>query len=149
MTVDRKYTLLKMPQNYQDLSEKTTGARLTRDLKTIVDAINNNRTVALMDIPSNFAVTGASGYAALTWDDVPDAKREDLDGIRIWRALASDDAHESYDENSAKTILVGCIRTTKYVDVEVAAGDYIYWVQWINLDGKVSGAAGGVTGTVT
>lgn len=150
MTV-KKYKLLKLPLEYQDFTSKESVRRLNQELKSIFIAINEGITVPELPLPEDLAadVTRA-GMVVLTWDDLLDSYREYLDGARIWRALASLDGSTAFGINSARDILVSCMRTNRYVDHEVDTGvSYIYWVQWIDREGTPSGVAGGVLVTVT
>ncbi len=145
-----KYRKLSDPQNYQDMTDQQTVLRLVRDLKLIVATVNQAMTVAEMPIPSG--LTGdfsTSGLILLSWDDVSDALRKDLDGARVWECKAADDPETDFNKNNAKKIIYSCVRTTNLLWTEVLPGDYIYWVQWINREGVISGAAGGLKGTVT
>jgi hypothetical protein len=135
------------------MAEKSSKFKLlpqfTTDIEKIVSAINNDRKILDIPTPSNLTATGGAGYAVLQWDDVANNLRPDVDGAKIWKVAASDDDNTSFYDNNSKAVLVWCSRTTYLVDVMVTAGDYIYWVQWVNLNGDLSGVAGGVTATVS
>lgn len=143
-----RFKLVPLPQNYRD-ADSQTMIRLTADIKKIVGALNQGIMIPPPPAPTNIFADGSAGYGLVSWDDVADDMRKYIDGARIWRAQASVDPNTSFDDNSGKTILVNCVRTTKWPDAEaVTPGDYIYWVQWINIEGIVSTAAGGFKCTV-
>jgi hypothetical protein len=144
-----KYRLIPVPKTYTDLSNEQSVQLLTKDLKRIISALNEDRLVQEIPQPTGVIVGGGSGYAVIQWDDVDDTYRTDLDGARIWRANYADDNHSVFDQNGARGIIVDCVRTTKWLDVEVSSGTYIYWVQWINKEGIISDPSGGGSGTVT
>lgn len=146
--VASKYKLVPLPQNYQDITDPQTLRRLNADLKKIVNTLNAGIPIQVMPKPTNLQGMFLSGYVVLSWDDVADTLRKDLDGARIWKAAAADDPDTDFNGNNAKQLLVSCSRTTKFLDVELVVGDYIYWVQWINREGIVSSAAGGLVGTI-
>jgi hypothetical protein len=134
--------LLQLPKNLQDLTKRENVALLNQELKRLVNAVNQDRWVDQMPVPENFESAGGAGYAVLGWDDVPDELRPSLDGARIWKADASIDPREVFSDNEDKGVLVSCVRTTKYLDVEVSTGTWLYWVQWVNLNGEAGGVAG-------
>lgn len=147
----KTYRYIKKPWNYRDLKTDEAARRLNQDLNDIVAGINEDKRID--SIPKPTGLTGTfsqTGFAALSWDDVDDDYRTFLDGAKIWRAPAASDASLIFGDNEAKTPLVNCIRTTKYMDHEVTSGlAYVYWVQWINIEGILSDPAGGITGTIT
>jgi hypothetical protein len=145
----KQYRLLPIPKTYLQLSTDEAVQLMVKDIVRIVSTMNEDRMIETIPTATNVQASGASGYAAISWDDVGDNYRTDLDGARIWRANFANDPSSQFYENSDKFVLVNCVRATKWVDVEVAAGTYIYWVQWINKEGVLSNAAGGCTATVT
>jgi hypothetical protein len=143
-----KSRLVPLPKNYTGMESSQAIQLIARDLKTMVRILNDGRLVSELAMPWNVNIEGGGGYAALSWDDVADDSRFDVYGMRIWRANAAEDADTNFFENSAKIILVDCVHACKYVDVEVGAGDYVYWMQWVNTEGKAGRIAGGFPITV-
>jgi hypothetical protein len=144
-----RHRLIPVPKIYDNLSQEQILENLQHDLTSVITEINNDRLIQEISTPSGIAGTFGASVASIYWDDVNDDLRMFLDGARIWRCGPDESEEIEFSANDDKTILVNCMRTTRFNDVGLAAGDYIYWVQWINLDGKVSNAAGGVSGTVT
>lgn len=146
-----RFKLIPEPKNFQDLTAKENVTRLNAELKRITQAINEDRTVSAVPTPTGLAGTFShTAVALLAWDDAPDDSRADLDGARVWRAAVADDPALAFGNNNAKLPIVRCVRSTNYADHDVTSGAaYIYWVQWVNLEGESSAAAGGLSGTIT
>lgn len=148
MTTAQIRRLIRQPQKYTNLSDSKQAGRLVNDIQQIVIQANRNFEILTIPMPENLAGAESNGAAVISWEDVDNDYRFSLDGAKIWKADASVDAKTDFYQNNARIVLVNCIRTTKYTDVAVTTGDWIYWVQWINKDGVASLVAGGLTVTI-
>lgn len=135
---------------FADLSHPDTGARITRALSALQDAVNSDRTISSLPNPTGLSATGSQTSIALTWDALDVSYKGSWDGARIWRANAADDSNLDFLLNAKKEILVTLIRATGYLDeVGDTTATYIYWIEWINIDGVASGPSGGVSAAAT
>ena len=140
---------VKVPEKYQNLADPTQSRRISEDIIDIAEQINKNVQVKQIPQPQNFTATAVGTAVVLSWDDVDKDYIDSLHGAKIYRADASLDDTTDFYSNDVRTLVVACSRTTKYTDIEVVAGDWIYWVQWINRDQVGSIIAGGVSVTVS
>lgn len=132
---------------FRDMSGPFVGARLTDDLQNIRAEINRDRAILSLPAPSGLYLISQPGAIELHWNELPESYRKSIDGARIWRARASVDDRKDFYTNQDKQIIVPMIRSTVYTDpVGNTSETFIYWVQWINLDGNPSEPSGGVAG---
>jgi hypothetical protein len=133
---------------FENLSHPDTGARISRAFADLQDAINLDRNIAGLPSPTGLTATPKELAIYLQWDELSASFRGSWDGARIWRATVSQDANLDYDLNTKKSVIVSLIRSTNYLDdVGTDSESYIYWVEWINLDGIASGPSAGVKAT--
>jgi hypothetical protein len=146
---EQRYDLLKDPGMIKDLQTLESARKLYTQLQEITRKVNQLVQVPYPPAAFGFTVDFTGTRASLWWNDVPDKMRQWVDGVRIWRVNAAEDADEDLNKNEKATILVSCTRTTGYTDMEVTVGQkYIYWIQWISIDGVMGPVAGGISGTI-
>jgi hypothetical protein len=138
---------LRMPRTYRDLTQKNVGNRLSDDIRMLRDAINTDRAILNLPAPTGLRATSLPAAVLLEWNELAESFRKSIDGARVWRAPRALGDDKNWYSNPNKTIIVPVIRSTTYADPVGSIGDeFIYWVQWINLDGKESGASAGTVG---
>jgi hypothetical protein len=124
---------------FEDLSDKSAGARITAELDRIYNAINEDRKVENLPSPTGFTASSKPAAILLEWDNIAAAYRGSVLGMRIWRSTYTATSKMGFNENTDKRIIVDSIRSTSYLDqLSFAAEYYIYWIQWVNLDGVAS-----------
>ncbi len=135
---------IKVDHRFDDLTKQDAASRLTLVLDKIIDAVGEDRIIEKTPVVKNLSGISRTGVVILTWDDVSSDFRPFLDGARIWRAKESDDGEKFFYRNNKKEIIVSLIRSTSWPDHLPDTVNYIYWIQWINLDGEAGGPAGGL-----
>ncbi len=129
---------------FEDLTQKDAPARLTKIIGTLAETVSEIREI--MDAPpaTGLAATAVTGAVLLSWSDVPRATIPSIDGTRIWRAKASEDANQNFGSNNKKSVIVSLIRSTNWADHPSDTTNYIYWIEHLNKDGRNGSPSAGI-----
>jgi hypothetical protein len=129
------------------MGQAFVGNRMSDDLRMLRDAINTDRAILNLPAPTGLRATSLPAAVLLEWNPLAPSYLKSIDGARIWRAPRALLDDTNWYSNPNKVIICNAIRSTTYTDSVGNTGDeFIYWVQWINLDGKESGASAGTIG---
>ena len=144
MTENNRLRKLILPHRFEDLTQKEVASRLTRVLGSLTDTISEIRQILDPPLATGLAASAVTGAVLLSWDDVPVEHRTSIDGTRIWRVKASDDANQNFLSNNKKAVLVHLVRSTAWTDHPPDTANYIFWIEHINKDGKAGSPSAGI-----